>query len=110
VVRTKDHQGKEGVGGVLCRLTTTQKVVEWAMNKPLTISLPNCYWDVLYSMAHLQGKETHQEIEEYATERLKQIIIEDVIHSWCDEGFFGKLLCKGWEETLKDDPYYKAVC
>jgi hypothetical protein len=78
-------------------------VVEWGSNKPRTISLPDCYWDVLYAMANLQGKEGHQEIEEYATERLQHIIAEDVIHGEFDEGYFGQLLIKGWRETLADD-------
>jgi hypothetical protein len=72
---------------------------------PPLISLPDCYWDVLFAMAQMEGRE----VEELATERLKQIIIEDVVHGECDEGYYGKMLLKGWKETLQGDPYFKSV-
>lgn len=43
------------------------------------------------------------------SERLKQIIIEDVVHGQCDEGTSGVMLLKGWEETLKDDTYCELM-
>jgi hypothetical protein len=33
------------------------KVVQHGANKPLRISLPDCYWDVLFAMAQLEGRE-----------------------------------------------------
>ena len=84
---------------------TNQKTAVYGANKPLCISLPDCYWHVLFAQAHIEGREA----EELATERLKQIIAEDVIHSECDEGFYGRLLLKGWRETLAGDPYFKSI-
>lgn len=55
-------------------------------------------------MSQMQGREP----EDLAAERLKQIII-DVVHGQCDEGIFGKMLPKGWEETLKGDTYYESM-
>jgi hypothetical protein len=81
------------------------KVVEYGANKPLRISLPDCYWDVLFAMAQMEGRE----VEDLATERLKQIIAEDVIHGECDEGFYDKMLLKGWKETLAGDPYFQSI-
>ena len=81
------------------------KVLQYGVNRTLRISLPDCYWDVLFAMAHIEGRE----VEDLAIERLKQIIAEDVIHSECDEGFYGRLLLKGWRETLQDDPYFKSI-
>ncbi|MGI0021049.1 MAG: hypothetical protein ACREAY_11320 [Nitrososphaera sp.] len=80
------------------------KVIEYGANKPLRISLPDKYWSVLWDMSQMEGRD----VEELATERLKQIISEDVIHD-CDEGYYGKMLLKGWKETLKDDPYFKSI-
>lgn len=54
-------------------------------------------------MANLEGRE----IEELATERLKQIIIEDVVMA--EEGYFGQLLCQGWKDMLKGDPYFECI-
>lgn len=52
-------------------------------------------------MSQMLGRELED------SERLKQIIIEDVVHGQCDEGTFGKMMLKGWEETLKSDTYYE---
>jgi hypothetical protein len=78
------------------------KVVEYGANKPLRISLPDCYWDVLFAMAELEGRE----VEDLATERLKQIIIEDAV---LDTEHIGELVAQGWQETLKDDKYYQET-
>jgi hypothetical protein len=78
------------------------KVVEYGANKPLRISLPDCYWDVLFAMAELEGRT----VEELATERLKQIIIEDAV---LDTEHVGDLVAQGWKETLKDDKYYQEM-
>lgn len=43
----------------------TAKGVEFGVNRPITISLPDCYFDVMSLMAQLEGKEI-----ELATERL----------------------------------------
>jgi hypothetical protein len=75
---------------------------EVGANKPLKISLPDCYFDILESMAHLQGRD----IEDLAKERLMQILIEDIVH---DDGYYGELICKGWQDDLKDDKYYQEV-
>jgi hypothetical protein len=88
-----------------CASIMAAKVIEYGANKPLSISLPDCYWDVLFAMAQMEGRE----VKDLATERLKQIIIEDVIHGECDEGFYGKMLLKGWKETLAGDPYYECI-
>lgn len=73
------------------------------VHKPLSISLPPVYFDILETMAHLQGRE----VEDLAQERLMQIIKEDIIF---DQGFYGELLTKGWEDDLKDDEYFKDAC
>lgn len=86
-------------------MTNNQEKVISGQNRPITISLPDCYFDVLETMANLQGRD----VQELATERLKQIIGEDVIFSSSEEGFYGQLLADGWKETLKDDPYFKAI-
>jgi hypothetical protein len=36
------------------------KVVEYGANKPLRISLPDCYWDVLFAMAELEGRTVEE--------------------------------------------------
>ena len=33
------------------------KVIEYGANKPLRISLPDKYWDVLFAMAQMEGRE-----------------------------------------------------
>jgi hypothetical protein len=78
------------------------KVVEYGANKPLRISLPDCYWDVLFAMAELEGRT----VEELAIERLKQIVIEDTV---LDTEHIGELVVQGWKETLKDDKYYQET-
>lgn len=74
-------------------------------NRPIRISLPQPYWDVLFTMAEMQGIS----VEELATNRLKQVIVEDVTFGEAEEGFYGRLLMKGWRETLEQDEYYKGV-
>jgi hypothetical protein len=78
------------------------KVVEYGANRPIAISLPDCYWDVLFAMAELEGRE----VEDLATERLKQIIIEDAV---LDTEHIGEIVAQGWQETLKDDKYYQET-
>lgn len=74
-----------------------------AVNKPPSISLPPVYFDILETMAHLAGRD----IEELATKRLMQIIIEDVIF---DDGYYGELISKSWRDDLNGDEYFKDVC
>ena len=81
---------------------SNQKTTVYGANKPLRISLPDCYWDVLFAMAALEGRQ----VEELAIERLKQIIIEDAV---LDTEHIGELVAQGWKETLKDDKYYKEI-
>jgi hypothetical protein len=57
---------------------------------------------VLFAMAELEGRT----VEALATERLKQIIIEDAV---LDTEHIGELISNGWKETLKDDKYYQQV-
>lgn len=81
-----------------------QKTMEWGMNRPISIQLPQKYWDVLFCMAEMSGRT----VEDLATERLKQIIKEDVDMGVHEEGYFGQLLVKGWQETLAGDPFYEG--
>jgi len=81
---------------------SNQKTTVYGANKPLRISLPDCYWDVLFAMAALEGRQ----VEELAIERLKQIIIEDAV---LDTEHIGELVAQGWKETLKDDRYYQEI-
>ena len=78
------------------------KTIQFGANKPLHISLPDCYWDVLFAMAELEGRD----VKDLATERLKQIIIEDAV---LDTEHIGELVSQGWKETLKDDPYFQSI-
>jgi hypothetical protein len=80
----------------------TTKTIHYGANRPLRISLPDCYWDVLFAMAELEGRT----VEAWATERLKQIIIEDAV---LDTEHIGELVAQGWKETLKDDKYYQEM-
>ena len=80
----------------------TSKAVQYGANKPLRISLPDCYWEILFAMAELEGRT----VEELAIERLKQIIIEDAV---LDTEHVGELVAQGWKETLKDDKYYQEM-
>jgi hypothetical protein len=89
----------EGLKG---RAIMATKTIQYGANKPLRISLPDCYWDVLFAMAELEGRT----VEALATERLKQIIIEDAV---LDTEHIGELISNGWKETLKDDKYYQQV-
>lgn len=75
------------------------------LSRPITISLPDSYWNVLFCMAEMSGRT----VEDLALERLKQIIIEDVVHSEEEEGYFGRLLVRGWKSELETDPYYQSV-
>lgn len=52
-------------------------------------------------MAQLEGKE----VGELATERLKQIIIEDSV---LDSSHIGELISKGWRGSRKDVKYYQV--
>lgn len=79
-----------------------QKAIVWGENRPITIKLPDKYWDVLFAMAQLEGRE----VKDLTTERLKQIIIEDAV---LDTEHIGELISNGWKETLKDDKYYQQV-
>ena len=78
------------------------RVIEYGANRPVRIPLPDCYWDVLFAMAELEGRT----VEALATERLKQIIIEDAV---LDTEHIRELISNGWKETLKDDKYYQQV-
>jgi len=80
----------------------TSKAVQYGANKPLRISLPDCYWEILFAMAELEGRT----VEELAIERLKQIIIEDAV---LDTEHIGELVAQGWKETLKDDKYHQEM-
>ena len=101
--RLRTVRGPTLAGGIP-RMTGKQKIVEYGVNRPITIKLPDKYWDVLFCMAEMQGRT----VEDLATERLKQIIREDVDLSLHEEGYYGQLLIKGWQETLKGDPYYEG--
>ena len=81
---------------------SNQKTTVYGANRPLRISLPECYWDVLFAMAELEGRT----VEELAIERLKQIIIEDAV---LDTEHIGELVAQGWKDTLKGDPYYECI-
>jgi hypothetical protein len=83
----------------------TAKVVEYGVNRPITIQLPDCYWNILFAMAEMEGRT----VEDLAEERLKQILIEDVRMGLFDGGLYGVLLSEGWEKTLRGDPYYEGV-
>ena len=72
------------------------KTVQFGANKPLHISLPGCYWEVLFAMAALEGRD----VKDSAAEKLKQIVIEDAV---LDTQHIGELISQGWKETLKDD-------
>ena len=91
---------KAGTGG--SESIMAAKVVEFGINHSISIKFPDAYFDILFAMAQMQGKD----VKDLAMARLKQIIIEDVIF---DEGYYGELLSQGWEETLKGDPYYENV-
>jgi hypothetical protein len=78
------------------------KTIQYGANKPLRISLPDCYWDVLFAMAQLEGRT----VEDLAAERLKQIIIEDTV---LDTEHISELVAQGWKETLKGDKYYQET-
>ncbi|MEO9294509.1 MAG: hypothetical protein ABI347_02800 [Nitrososphaera sp.] len=84
-------------------MTSLEKAMQFGANKPLSISLPPIYFDILETMANLAGRD----INELATKRLMQIIIEDVVF---DEGYYAELITKSWKEDLKDDSYFKDVC
>jgi hypothetical protein len=82
-----------------------QETIESGVNRPLTINLPDKYWDILFTMSHLQGRT----VEDLALERLKQIIIEDIRMGLFDGGMYGTLLSESWEESLKGDQYYEGT-
>ena len=84
------------------RAIMATKIIQFGANKPLRISLPDCYSDVLFAMAALEGRT----VEELAIERLKQIIIEDAVQ---DTEHIGELISNGWKEILKDDKYYNEI-
>jgi hypothetical protein len=39
---------------------SNQKTTVYGANKPLRISLPDCYWDVLFAMAELEGRTVEE--------------------------------------------------
>jgi hypothetical protein len=73
------------------RRMTKQKTITFGLNKPIRISLPDKYWDILFAMAEMQSRT----VEDLATERLKQIIIEDVTMGEYDGGLYGVLMSRG---------------
>ena len=64
------------------------KVMIYGANRPFRISLTDCYWDALFAMAEMEGRE----VNDLATERLKQIIIEDAV---LDTEHIGQLVSQG---------------
>lgn len=83
------------------------KILEYGANRPLSISLPDKYWDILFlcNGAQLEGVE---DVNSYVAEIIKHGIVADMVD---DQGYFGELLCKGWKETLKDDtPLLQRDC
>ena len=83
---------------------TKQKTITYGLNRVLKITLPDSFGDVLWNMANLEGRG--EDLDAYVTEYVKHGIIMDIVD---DRGYFGELLCKGFRETLKDDPYYQSV-
>jgi hypothetical protein len=83
---------------------TKQTTVVYGANRTLKITLPDSFWEVMFAMANLEGRG--EDLDAYAAEYVKHGIIMDVID---DQGYFGELLCRGFKETLKDDPYYQGV-
>ena len=61
-------------------MTSAAKVVQRGVNKPLSISLPPVYFDILESMAPLAGRD----INELIAKRLMQIIIEEFTREFLD--------------------------
>jgi hypothetical protein len=70
----------------------TAKVVEYGVNRPITISLPDKYWEVLFAMSQMAGETP----EEYCKNAIECEIYMDLDNP----EQFGKLLCDGWRETI----------
>jgi hypothetical protein len=70
------------------------KVMEYGANRTLHIRLPQKYWDVLFAMTQMDGQSS----EEYCKGAIECEITMDLD----DPEYFGKLLTKGWRETLED--------
>ena len=76
-------------------MTSKQKsAMEYGANRTLHIRLPDKYWDVLFAMTQMSG----QNPEDYCREAIQC----DIKTSLDEPEYFGKLLCEGWRETLKD--------
>ena len=77
-------------------MTSKQKtVMEYGENRTLHIKLPQKYWDILFAMTQMSG----QSPEDHCIDAIKC----DIRMSLDDPEAFGKLLCDGWREALRDD-------
>lgn len=68
------------------------KVMEYGVNRPITIKLPDKVWSVLWDMTQMMGITP----EEYCAGAVECEITLDLDAP--EE--FGRLLCEGWRETL----------
>jgi hypothetical protein len=64
---------------------TEQKTIVSGENQPLTIKLPDKYFDILFTMSEMEGTP----IEELAAQFIKQMIIEDIAAEEFDGGYWG---------------------
>lgn len=82
------------------------KTIELGANRVLKVKLPDVYFNILYSMASLEGRDIEGKgPDELAAEFIQQAIKEDILG---DEGYWGHLITKGWKEDLKGDPYWEG--
>lgn len=73
-------------------MTAKAKVMEYGVNRPITIKLSDKYWSVLWDMTQMMGITP----EEWCVGAVESEITLDLDAP--EE--FGRLLCDGWRKTL----------
>lgn len=89
----------------------TTKTITYGANRPIRISLPDVYWNILYNMANLEEGDIDgtKYIEDYAKDAVMLSLIDALVNDATNGGYWGQVLTKGWLEELEDDPFYKKM-
>lgn len=75
----------------------SKEVIQYGINRPIRLRLSNRHFDVLFSMAHMEGRE----VEDLAKEFM-ELHIRDLVRTELEacESCYGKLLLQGWLDTI----------
>lgn len=83
------------------------KSVVLGTNRPIRVKLPDVYWNILYQMASMEGRDiAGSGLDELAAEFIKRGIIEDALAEKFEGGYWGYCIVQGWLKELEKDPFY----